>query len=90
MSGKWESSGATEHIKECHGQLDCLHPKTLCISPYVYERKIRKALEINKLRTINEKDNTFTVLNRGNGEYVTKNFWKPLFNENGKPLNCTL
>ena len=66
MSGKWESSGATEHTKECHGQFNWLHPKTVSISLYVYERKIREALEINKLKTINEKDKTFTVLNRDN------------------------
>ena len=45
----------------------------------MYERKIREALEINKLKTINEKDKTFTVLNRDNGDYVTMNSWKPLF-----------
>ena len=43
------------------------------------ERKIREALEINTPRTINEKDKTFTVLNRGNGGYVATNSWKPLF-----------
>ena len=97
MSGKWESYGATEHTKECHGQFNWLHPKTVRISPYMYERKIREALEINKLKTINEKDKTFTVLNRDNGEYVTTNSWKPLFmklgnsfHENGKPLKCNL
>ena len=83
MSGKWESSGATEHTKECHGQFDWLHPKTVRISPYMYERKIREALEINKLKTINEKDKTFTVLNRNNGDYVTTNSWKPLFMKMG-------
>ena len=41
MSGKWESSGATEHTKECHGQFDQLHPKTVPTSPYMYKRKIR-------------------------------------------------
>ena len=35
MSGKLESSGATEHTKECHGQFDWLHPKTVRISPYI-------------------------------------------------------
>ena len=73
MSGKWESSGATEHTKECHGQFDCLHPKTVRISPHIYERKIREVLQINKLKTINEKDKTFAVLSRGNGDYVTEN-----------------
>ena len=38
-----------------------------------YGRKIREALEIKKVRTINEKDKTFTVLNRDNGDYVTTN-----------------
>ena len=80
---------ATEHTKERHGQFDLLHPKTVRILPYMHERKIREALEIKKLRRINEKEKTFTVLNRGNGDYVTANFWKPVL-ENGKPLNCTL
>ena len=64
MNGKWESSVATEQTKECHGQFDWLHPKTVHNSPYVYERKIRKVLKISKLRTINEKDKTITVLNK--------------------------
>ena len=68
MSGNWESSGATEHTKECHGQFDWLHPKTVRISTCLYEIKICEALEISKLRTINEKDQSFTVLNRGNGD----------------------
>ena len=79
MNGKWKSSGATEHTKECHGQINWVHTKTVRISPYMYERKIREALEINKLKTINEKDKTFTVLNRDNSDYVTMNSWKPLF-----------
>ena len=60
MSGKWESSGATEHTKECHGQFGWWHPKTVRISPYMHERKVRDALEKNKLRTINKKDKTFS------------------------------
>ena len=52
MSGKWESPGATEHTKECHDQLDWLHPKTVRMSPCIYERKIREALEINNLETM--------------------------------------
>ena len=61
------------------GQFDRLHPKTVRISPYMYERKIREVLEINKLKTINEKDKTFTVLNTDNGDYVTTKSWKHLF-----------
>ena len=83
MCGKWEPSRATEHTKECHGQFDWLHQKIVRISPYMYKRKIREALEINKLKTINEKDKTFTVLNRDNGDYVTTNSWKLLFMKMG-------
>ena len=50
----------------------------------MYKRKIPKALKINKLKTINEKDKTFTVLNRDNGDYITTNSWKPLFMKMGK------
>ena len=83
MSGKWESSGATEHTKECHRQFEWLHPKTVRISPYIYQRKISEALEINKLRTITEKNKAFTILNRDSGGYVTTNSWKPLFRKMG-------
>ena len=74
---------ATELTKECHGQFDRLHPKTVRISPYMYERKIRKTLEGSMLRTISEKDKTFTVLNRENGDYITTNSWNPLFKKMG-------
>ena len=49
----------------------------------MHERKIREALEINKLRTINEKEKTFTVLNRDNGDCITTNSWEPLFMKTG-------
>ena len=78
MSWRWESSGSTKQTKECHGKFDWLHLKTVRISPYMYEWKTRKALKINKLRTINEMDKNFKNLNRGNGDYVTKSSWKPL------------
>ena len=77
------SSGATKHAKEYHGQFDWLHPKAIRISPYMYERKIREVLEISKLKIINEKDKTVTVLNRDNGDYIIKNSWKPLFMKMG-------
>ena len=79
MSEKWELSGATEHTKECHGQFVWLHPKKVRILSCMYEGKLREALEINKLRTINENNKTFTVLNRDNGDYITMNSWRPLF-----------
>ena len=57
MSGKWESSGSTEDAKECYEQFGWLHPKTVRTSPCLYDRKICRALEIKKLRTINESEN---------------------------------
>ena len=42
--------------------------KTVRISPYMHEKKIRETLEITSKKTINEKDKTFTVLNKGNGD----------------------
>ena len=69
MSGKWESSWATEHPKECHGQYAFLSASRIFLSHiYMYKRKIREALEIGKLRTINEKDKNVTVLNRDNDD----------------------
>ena len=49
----------------------------------MYKRKVREALEINRLKTLNETDKTFKVLNRDNGDYVTTNSWKPLFRKIG-------
>ena len=83
MSGKWESFGATEDTNKCLGQFSQLHPKTMHISPQMCKIKIRESLEIDKLRTINKKDKTFTVLNRYNGDCVTTNSWKPLFKKMG-------
>ena len=39
----------------------------------MYIRKVREALEINRLKTLNETDKTFKVLNRDNGDYFTTN-----------------
>ena len=83
IKGNWESSGATEHTKECHGQFNWIHPRTIAVMSNMYKRKVREALEINRLKTLNETDKTFKVLNRDNGDYVTTNSWKPLFRKIG-------
>ena len=44
IKGKWESSGATEHCLECHGQFNWLHPKTLSRETRYKSRKIRESL----------------------------------------------
>ena len=56
----------------------------------MYKRKVREALEINRLKTLNETDKMFEVLNRDNGEYVTTNSWKPLFRKIGNHLTVIL
>ena len=45
----------------------------------MYKKKLREALETNRLKILNETDKTFKVLNRGNDNCVTTNNWKPLF-----------
>ena len=79
IKGNWESSGATEYTKECHGQFNWIHPRTIAVMSNMYKRKVCEALEINRLKTLNKTDKTFKVLNRQYGVYVTRNSWKPLF-----------
>ena len=79
MSGKWESSGATEHTKSCHGLFDWLHPETLSVNPNYHERKIRESLEINYAETKYEIYKQNPILNRDRGNLVDTNSWKPLF-----------
>ena len=73
IKGNWESAGTTENTKEYHGQFNWIHPRTIAIMPNMYKRKVCEALEINRLKTFNEIDKTFKVLNMGNGDYVTTN-----------------
>ena len=79
IKANWESSGATEHTKECHGQFSWIHPRTISIMSNMYKRKVREALGVNRLKTLSEIDKTFKVLNKQNGDYITTNSWKPLF-----------
>ena len=79
IKSNWESSGTTEHTKECHGQFNWIHPRAIAVMSNMYKRKVREALEINRLKILNKTDKTFKVLNRDNGDYVTMNSWKPLF-----------
>ena len=74
-----ESLGATKHNKECPGQCNWIHPRTIAVILNMYKRKVREAVEINRLKILNETNKTFKALNRGNGDYVTTNSWRPLF-----------
>ena len=49
----------------------------------MYKRKVREALELNRVKILNETDKTFKALNSGNGDYLTTNSWKPLFRKIG-------
>ena len=69
IKGKWESSGATEHCLECHGQFNWLHPKTLSREARYKSRKIREPLEITRSKcnssklNINHDDSNFVKTN---------------------------
>ena len=56
----------------------------------MYKRKVRKALEINRQKILNETDKMFKVLKRGNGDYVTTNSWKTLFGKIGNHYSVIL
>ena len=64
IKGNWESSGAIEHTKECHGQFNWIHWRTITLMSNMYKRKVREVIEINRLKALNETDKSFNVLNR--------------------------
>ena len=74
IKGKWESSGATEHCLECHGQFNWLHPKTLSREARYKSRKIRESLKIKKSKCNSSKSN----INRDDGNFDKNNTWTPL------------
>ena len=74
IKGKWESSGATEHCLECHGQFIWLHPKTLSREARYKSRKNRESLEIIRSKCNISKLN----INRDDGKFVETNTWAPL------------
>ena len=61
---------------ECHGHFDWLHPKTLSMKNGCYDKKVTELLEIDMAVVKYGQDK---VLNRGNGNFVKTNVWKPLF-----------
>ena len=44
IKGNCESSGATEHTKECHWQFNWIHPRAIVVMPSLYKRKVRETL----------------------------------------------
>ena len=69
----------TGHIKECHGQLNWIYPRTTAVKQNMYKRKVSEALEKKILKTLRKTDKMFKVLNRNNNDYVTTNSCKSLF-----------
>ena len=75
FNGKWESSGATEHCLECHGQFNWINPKTLSTEQQYHRRKIRESLEIEKAKMNKNRK----VLNCDEENLVKTNTWTLLF-----------
>ena len=74
-----EASGAPKHPKDCHGEFNWLHPKTLAKLHNIHECKIRESLEINNLETKVEYNKSIEVLNKDRINIVNTNSRKPLF-----------
>ena len=66
FNGKQESSDATKHCLECHGQFNWINSKTLPTEQQYHRRKIRESLEIKKAKTNKRRK----VLNRDEGNLV--------------------
>ena len=73
MTGKCETSGATEHSKNCYGRFDWLHPKTLVKLPNIHERKLKESSEVNSLETKAQYNKSIKVLNKGQCNIVNTN-----------------
>ena len=57
----------------------------------MYKRNVREAVEINRIKTLNEIDKKFKIPNGGHGDYVTTKSWKiSSIPENRKRLNCNI
>ena len=52
IKGNWESSGTIEHTKECHGQFNWIHSRTITLISNMYKGKLREDLEISRLKTL--------------------------------------
>ena len=40
IKDNWESSGATKHTKECHGQFSWIYPRKIVIMPNMYKKGV--------------------------------------------------
>jgi len=72
----WDSSGISSHAKDCKIGFDWENASILKIENKRFDRKVREALEIQFQNTSPRSENG---LNQDDGQYVTTNFWKPMF-----------
>ena len=70
IKSEWSSSGATKHTKECHGDFNWLHSKTLSMKNRYYDGKVGESLEIDMVVVRYGQDK---VLSRDNGNFVETN-----------------
>ena len=75
FNGKWESSGATEHCLECHGQFNWINLKTLSTEQQYHRWKIWEPLEVKKAKANKRRK----VLNGNEGNLVKTNTWTSIF-----------
>ena len=78
FKGDVENDALAAHSQTCECNIDWEHTETIAIEPVWFRRKVREALEIRRLKTGPEESNG---LNRDNGDYVTTNTWKTLFDK---------
>ena len=75
FNGKWESSGATGHCLECHGQFNWINLKTLSTEQQYHRWKIWEPLEIKKAKANKRRK----VLNGNEENLVKTNTWTSIF-----------
>ena len=68
--GKWSSSGASEHARSCHGQINWSGNVTIAQESRYVQRKVREALEIRRNQP---------AMNRDQGNIATTDSWNGLF-----------
>ena len=82
---KWDLTGISNHAKVCKQGFEWENTKTLTVEQKKFQRKVREALEIQLQDTSPHSEHG---LNQDDGQYVTTNFWKPMFsNLRKKPLH---
>ena len=72
---KWESSGISQHAKDCDMGYDWDNIRELKLEERKFDRKVREALEIQRWETAPHNDHG---LNQDDGQYVVTNFWRPM------------